>query len=160
MFRCKLPRPPPLSRCAFTAGQPLQRQFSLYGKLFIAALTRKRGQRKKHFEKFICKRIFSCSLHSSATAAVAVAVCSPQSAVGSRCQIAKAEIPLSRGQAIENFLMAAHFNRCVAQGYAESNSCNHLNLPLPRPRSLIQFIVISKLMQIETLCASLIVSRY
>lgn len=116
------PRPatPP---CTFPACQPLQRQFSLYGKLFIAALTRKRGQRKKHFEKFICKRIFSCSLHSadSPCPTVPLSHC-PHSAVGSRCQIAKAEIPLSRGQAIENFLMAAHFNRCVAQGYAESNS--------------------------------------
>lgn len=58
---------------------------------------------------------------------------SSPSAVGSRCQIAKAEIPLSRGQAIENFLMAAHFNRCVAQGYAESNSCKPPALPLPAP---------------------------
>lgn len=129
MFRLQaVPLRPATPRCTSPAWQPLQRQFSLYGKLFIAALTRKRGQRKKHFEKFICKRIFSCSLHSadSPCPTVPLSHCStvrtPQSAVSSRCQIAKAEIPLSRGQAIENFLMAAHFNRCVAQGYAESNS--------------------------------------
>lgn len=127
------PPRPAMPPCTSPAWQPLQRQFSLYGKLFIAALTRKRGQRKKHFEKFICKRIFSCSLHSADSPCPTVplshrttvplsALRSRQSAVSSRCQIAKAEIPLSRGQAIENFLMAAHFNRCVAQGYAESNS--------------------------------------
>lgn len=133
-----------------SAWQPLQRQFSLYGKLFIAALTRKRGQRKKHFEKFICKRIFSCSLRSalctlhSALFPVRAASLSalriphparrsPRAAVSSRCQIAKAEIPLSRGQAIENFLMAAHFNRCVAQGYAESNSFSNPIHPPPPP---------------------------